>query len=352
MVGVGLAFGVLGPGPQSVRSSSRPRVAAWKAQQDAARAQAAEQATQAKTGRVRVGANKMLADFRANAPMVDMHLHGRTRGHHKFTVVSMVSRRAGRTFSDLACGTGMHRIHHGARIHHDLPPARRTAGHAGAGPSHRARGPPAGFVQDPKPGGQLLPERAAPMNHMIAVRRYAAGDAPAAAAIIRGLPDHFTGEVPGQVERDAASHEAWVLTDSGAVAGIAVAARKSPDGAEILRIAVDAAQRGRGHGTRLLSHVLDCLAATGGQRRGGQDPGPLIRLPPLRGYVGLLGTQRLHPDRHDRPAARVAARQPGGNLRSRSPPNPITNGSPHCPRGPYRRNRVPVTFSAIPVRSR
>src|ERR1035438_5898289 len=79
---------------------------------------------------------------------------------------------------------GMHRIHHGARIHHDLPPARRTAGHAGAGPSHRARGPPAGFVQDPKPGGQLLPERAAPMNHMIAVRRYAAGDAPAAAAII------------------------------------------------------------------------------------------------------------------------------------------------------------------------
>src|ERR1039457_5353751 len=67
--------------------------------------------------------------------------------------------------------------------------------------------------------------RAAPMNHMIAVRRYAAGDAPAAAAIIRGLPDHFTGEVPGQVERDAASHEAWVLTDSGAVAGIAVPAR-------------------------------------------------------------------------------------------------------------------------------
>jgi GNAT superfamily N-acetyltransferase len=101
------------------------------------------------------------------------------------------------------------------------------------------------------------------MNHMIAVRRYAAGDAPAAAAIIRGLPDHFTGEVPGQVERDAASHEAWVLTDSGAVAGIAVAARKSPGGAEILWIAVDAARRGRGHGTRLLSHVLDCLAATG-----------------------------------------------------------------------------------------
>jgi hypothetical protein len=40
------------------------------------------------------------------SPMVDMHLHGRARGHHKFTVASMVSRRAGRTFSHLACGTG------------------------------------------------------------------------------------------------------------------------------------------------------------------------------------------------------------------------------------------------------
>jgi hypothetical protein len=39
--------------------------------------------------------------------MVDMHLHGPTRGHHKFTVASMVSRRAGRTFSDLTCGAGL-----------------------------------------------------------------------------------------------------------------------------------------------------------------------------------------------------------------------------------------------------
>jgi hypothetical protein len=79
------------------------------------------------------------------------------------------------------------------------------------------------------------------MNHMIAVRRFAATDAPAAAAIIRGLPDYFTDDVPAKVERDAAGHDAWVLTESGAVAGIAVAARKSPGGAEILWIAVDAA---------------------------------------------------------------------------------------------------------------
>jgi GNAT superfamily N-acetyltransferase len=101
------------------------------------------------------------------------------------------------------------------------------------------------------------------MNHVPAVRRFEAGDAPAAAAIIQGLPDYFTDDVPAKVQRDAASHEAWVITDSGTVAGVAVAARKSPGGAEILWIAVDAARRGRGHGTRLLGHILDRLAAAG-----------------------------------------------------------------------------------------
>ncbi len=101
------------------------------------------------------------------------------------------------------------------------------------------------------------------MTHMPAVRRFQAGDAPAAAAIIQGLPDYFTADVPAKAGRDAASHEAWVITDSGTVAGFAVAARKSPGGAEILWIAVDAARRGRGHGTTLLSHVLDHLAAAG-----------------------------------------------------------------------------------------
>ena len=132
---------------------------------------------------------------------------------------------------------------------------------------------------------------------MPAVRRFEAGDAPAAAAIIRGLPDYFTDDVPAQVERDyqgdidgfadffdlyrqhladhrqvdfdeqierdAAGHQAWVLSDSGAVAGLVVAARKAPGGAEILWIAIDAARRGRGYGTRLLGHVLDHLAADG-----------------------------------------------------------------------------------------
>jgi GNAT superfamily N-acetyltransferase len=90
-------------------------------------------------------------------------------------------------------------------------------------------------------------------------------------AIIRGLPDYFTDDVPEKATRDAAHHEAWVLTDSdslagsgsGSLAGIAVAERKSPQGAEILWLAVAAAKRGQGHGTRLLAHVLDHLAAGG-----------------------------------------------------------------------------------------
>lgn len=98
---------------------------------------------------------------------------------------------------------------------------------------------------------------------MVAVRRFEAGDAPAAAAIIRGLPEYFTDDVPDKAGRDAASHEAWVITDSETVAGFAVAAKKSPAGAEILWIAIDAARRGRGHGTRLLGHILDHLAAAG-----------------------------------------------------------------------------------------
>src|SRR5205823_10525955 len=93
--------------------------------------------------------------------------------------------------------------------------------------------------------------------------RFGAGDGPAVMAIIRGLPDYFTDDVPAKAERDAASHEAWVISDSGTVAGFAVAARKSPAGAEILWIAVDAARRGRGHGTKLLGHILDYLATNG-----------------------------------------------------------------------------------------
>ena len=73
---------------------------------------------------------------------------------------------------------------------------------------------------------------------MLAVRRLAAADVCAVTRIVRGLPEYFTSDVPGQVERDIADHDGWVLTSSGEVSGFAVAARRSPGGAEILWIAV------------------------------------------------------------------------------------------------------------------
>jgi GNAT superfamily N-acetyltransferase len=111
------------------------------------------------------------------------------------------------------------------------------------------------------------------MGPMVAVRRFEDGDAAAVAAIVEGLPDYFTSDVPEKAPRDAERHDAWVLTsaDAGshadanadAVTGFAVVARKSAGGAEILWIAVAAGRRGHGHGTMLLGHVLDHLAADG-----------------------------------------------------------------------------------------
>lgn len=98
---------------------------------------------------------------------------------------------------------------------------------------------------------------------MLAVRRLAAADVPAVTAIVRGLPDYFTSDVAERVERDAAAHDAWVLTDAAAIAGFTVVARRPPGGAEILWIAIDPARRGRGLGTRLLDGMLEDLAAAG-----------------------------------------------------------------------------------------
>jgi GNAT superfamily N-acetyltransferase len=98
---------------------------------------------------------------------------------------------------------------------------------------------------------------------MLAVRRLTAQDIPSVTTVVVAQPDYFTGEVAGQVERDCARHDAWVLTDSDEVAGFAVTQRKSAGGAEILWMAVAPGRRGRGNGTMLLSHVLDELASAG-----------------------------------------------------------------------------------------
>ena len=93
------------------------------------------------------------------------------------------------------------------------------------------------------------------------VRRLAAGDVPAAVAIVRCLPDYFTHDVPGHVEYAAASQDGWVVVDAGTVAGFALAERKSPAGAEISWMAVDRPRRRLGLGTLLLNRVLGDLSA-------------------------------------------------------------------------------------------
>ena len=57
---------------------------------------------------------------------------------------------------------------------------------------------------------------------MLSARPLEAGDLPAIAAIIRGLPDYFTDEVPGQVQAGCASHGGWAVTDTGEITGFAV----------------------------------------------------------------------------------------------------------------------------------
>src|SRR6266851_4233298 len=87
----------------------------------------------------------------------------------------------------------------------------------------------------PPPGSsELKPDRQPaqePDNGVVlALRPLAAADVPPVTRIVRSLPYYFTSDVPGQVARDTADHDGWVLTDSGEVVGFAVAARKSPGG--------------------------------------------------------------------------------------------------------------------------
>jgi ribosomal protein S18 acetylase RimI-like enzyme len=88
-------------------------------------------------------------------------------------------------------------------------------------------------------------------------------DLPAVAAIVSGLPDYFTDDVPEKVQRDARSDPAWVLVDDEEVVGFAVAKRESDRGAEILWMAIEDQRRGHGHGTILLNRLLADLAADG-----------------------------------------------------------------------------------------
>ena len=100
---------------------------------------------------------------------------------------------------------------------------------------------------------------------MASVRAASAQDAVACEAIVIGLPDFFTDDVPDKVQSDLRDHDGWVIDDAGGVAGFAIVERRGTRAAEILWAAVAADRRGAGLGTRLVDHVLDELSADGVQ---------------------------------------------------------------------------------------
>jgi GNAT superfamily N-acetyltransferase len=98
---------------------------------------------------------------------------------------------------------------------------------------------------------------------VLAVRRAAPADVGSCVAIVRGLPDYFIDDVPEKVAADLRAHSAWVVTDGDRLVGFVIVDRRSAHAAEILWMAVAAAQRGGGMGTMLLNRVLFDLAAGG-----------------------------------------------------------------------------------------
>ena len=88
---------------------------------------------------------------------------------------------------------------------------------------------------------------------------------PTCVAIVDGLPDFFTDDVPDKVRGDLRDHAGWVIEDAGVVVGFVIAERRGIRAAEILWAAVAADRRGAGLGARLVDHVLDELSADGVQ---------------------------------------------------------------------------------------
>jgi GNAT superfamily N-acetyltransferase len=166
---------------------------------------------------------------------------------------------------------------------------------------------------------------------MLRARPSVPADIEAVVAIVRGLPEYFTADVPDKVQSEAAAGGTWVLSepDSGGVAGFAITKRMNGAAAEIRWMAVAPGRRGQGLGTALLGDILSRLSADGVRVRRGQDPRQLGWLPALRSHARILGTQRVRPHRHDRPAAGMGAGQPRRHLRGGPPANALSKEPDH-----------------------
>jgi ribosomal protein S18 acetylase RimI-like enzyme len=100
---------------------------------------------------------------------------------------------------------------------------------------------------------------------MASVRAATAQDAAMCVAIVLGLPDFFTDDVPDKVRSDLRDHGGWVIDDADDVVGFVIVERRGTRAAEILWAAVAADRRGRGLGSRLIDHALAELSVDGVQ---------------------------------------------------------------------------------------
>lgn len=98
---------------------------------------------------------------------------------------------------------------------------------------------------------------------VVAIRMAVPTDVGGCAAIVRGLPDFFTDDVPEKVVAGLKAHPTWVATDDDGLIGFAMVDHRSARAAEIVWMAVAAQRRGSGVGTTLLERVLGDLAGSG-----------------------------------------------------------------------------------------
>ena len=116
----------------------------------------------------------------------------------------------------------------------------------------------------PLPAGALGDDGgvAADVNETRVRQSSDAADAAACTAIVASLPDHFDDHAVRRVPEDVAAHGAWLLAAGPLVVSFAVVERRGP-AAEILWMATRPELRRRGHGGRLLTHVLHALGEDG-----------------------------------------------------------------------------------------
>ncbi|WP_165912890.1 GNAT family N-acetyltransferase [Tamaricihabitans halophyticus] len=98
---------------------------------------------------------------------------------------------------------------------------------------------------------------------VLAVRRAKPADAGDCVAIVRGLPEYFTEDVPDKVAADLLAHSTWLAVDGRTPVGFAIVERRFAHAAEILWFAITASRRGHGVGSWLLDRVLGELSEDG-----------------------------------------------------------------------------------------